>query len=634
MRALAIQSGLDLQYWPLLLTHALLLLNYLPNKVAITSSFEAIHGKSPDISDLRPFGCRALWLDPSENKLQPRASEAVYVGPGGGGHKLFNPVTKRIITRRDIRFLENEFPLTQAAATVFTALASPRRAALDALNGPQADDWRKAFEKEMANMERQQVWELVPRSVAKKVMQGRWVLKEKEDIYKARWVVRGFNEAITNGTYASVLGAITMRILLAFAAARRLKLRHVDITAAFLHSDMDEEIYVEQPHGMETSGDLVCKLKKALYGLRTAPRRWQQKLHAVLRAAGFLPLQFDSNVFRRGDVIVSTYVDDFMILAKANESIDDTIRLLAKDLEVKDLGDMTRFIGIEIEQSNEGIRVGHSAKITAICEDLGLQDCRGAAAPIADDGLVDRDNTKTLDAEEATRYRSAVGSILHVAIMTRPDIQYAVNRLARRVHAPTHNAMLALKHLVRYLSRTRHATLLFPRGMSSTLTGSSDSSWGSMHSPHGTSGTVFSIGGAPVAWWAKKQSTVAQSTCEAEYEALRHLAVAAKWIRPLFNEIFGGKSEAIRTQIDNTAALITATSEGITARNRHFIMRQATVREAVKEGLLKLVYTPSAEVIADGLTKALTHAKHAEFAKLVSIDLGIASSGRPRLQID
>ena len=307
-------------------------------------------------------------------------------------------------------------------------------------------------------------------------MQGRWVLTRPNDLCKARWVVRGFGEVDAEHTYASVLGAISMRLLLAYAAARRLKLRHVDITAAFLHSPVDTDIYVEQPHGMEQPGDLACKLKKALYGLRTAPRRWQQKLQTVLATAGFRPLQFDSNIFRRGDVIVSTYVDDFMILAPTNKEIDQIIRLLAQDLEVKDLGDMTKFIGVEIQQSDEGIRSSQSAKIEAICSDLGLQYCRGARAPVSDDGLVDRAGSDILNAEEATKYRSAVGSILHVAIMSRPDIQYAVNRLTRRVKAPTENAMLALKHLVRYLSKTRRATLLFPRGGPSKLTASTDSS--------------------------------------------------------------------------------------------------------------------------------------------------------------
>jgi len=93
--------------------------------------------------------------------------------------------------------------------------------------------------------------------------------------------------------------------------------------------------------------------------------------------------------------------------------------------------------------------------------------------------------------------------------MTRPDIQYAVNRLARRVRQPTESAFLALKHLTRYLSRTRHASLYFPVRLKPELTASTDSSWGSTISPQGTSGNVFLVGGSPIAWWAKKQTLTA-----------------------------------------------------------------------------------------------------------------------------
>jgi len=100
-----------------------------------------------------------------------------------------------------------------------------------------------------------------------------------------------------------------------------------------------------------------------------------------------------------------------------------------------------------------------------VVNDLGLTDYRGASTLIADDGLVNRDEEKLVNNETATKFRSIVGSFLHVAIMTRPDIQYAVNRLASRMRAPIENAMLALKHLGRYMSRTKGATLHFPAGL-------------------------------------------------------------------------------------------------------------------------------------------------------------------------
>lgn len=145
------------------------------------------------------------------------------------------------------------------------------------------------MDSEMANMERNKVWTLVPRSEAMgKIMTGKWALKEKPNgNLKARWCARGFSEPYADDTYANVLPPTTMRRLLVFAALNNSHIRHVDIKAAFLHADIDRPIYIEQPHGREKSGDLVCKLQKAIYGLKTAPRRWQLKLRQVLNQIGF-----------------------------------------------------------------------------------------------------------------------------------------------------------------------------------------------------------------------------------------------------------------------------------------------------------------------------------------------------------
>ena len=126
-------------------------------------------------------------------------------------------------------------------------------------------------------------------------------------------------------------------------------------------------------------------------------------------------------MFRRGDVIISAYVDDFMVIALTAYKIDTIARQLAVDLELKDIGEISQFIGIEISRSNDGIRISYSAKIILVYDNLGLSDYRGASTPIADDGLVNRP-VKSLTDADATRYRSAVSSLLHIAIMTRPDI--------------------------------------------------------------------------------------------------------------------------------------------------------------------------------------------------------------------
>ena len=633
MRAIELQSGFDKRYWPHMLEWSIDLLNWTPSKVSKQSAATAAGLYSPDLSQLHSFGCRATWIDEKDSKLDSRATLGVYIGHAHGGHRLFNPATKRVITRRDARFRDDIYPLL-VNTSVLAISASPKRAAIEALHGPRASDWQAAFQKEMDNMTSNHVWDLVPRtSVTSKVLTGRWVMREKESTkeLKARWVARGFGE-VTADTYASVLPATTARVLFAYAASNRFKIRHVDVVAAFLHSDIDEDIYIEQPHGMEQPGNFVCKLNKAIYGLRSAPRRWQQKLRQVLEAAGFKPLKFDENVYRRGSVTISTYVDDFMVISPDDITADEVVSLLSRELRVKDLGDMSLFLGIEIECSKDGIRISHHNKIQSVCEDLGLGICRSAKSPIADDSLINREPDDLCDVETAALFRSAVGSFLHIAIMTRPDLQYTVNRLAQFSRAPSLSSFQALKHMARYASGTASASILFPWGLKPVMTASSDSSWGSTWSPRGTTGNVFLIGGAPVAWLSKKQSMTAQSTCEAEYEALRQLVKSAYWLPSLFHEVFGSELKVVVTQVDNTAAMITANSDKISTKNRHFLMRMATVREAVKSGTIQLKYTPSAEVVADGFTKGLPPVKHADFCKMLnisSIERGGVGSGVP-----
>ncbi|KAI0998335.1 hypothetical protein K3495_g9864 [Podosphaera aphanis] len=148
-----------------------------------------------------------------------------------------------------------------------------------------------------------------------------------------------------------------------------------------------------------------------------------------------------------------------------------------------------------------------------------------------------------------------------------------------------------------------------------------------MNTSKGTTGNLFLINNTPIAWWSKKQTVTAQSSCEAEYTALSSLAVASKWIRPLYEEIFGLDSNAIATETDNTSALITANSNKVTARNRHFLIREETIRESIKDGTIKLQYTPTDKCKADGLTKALQRLKHITFCHMINMDLKHSVSG-------
>ncbi|KAI0993446.1 hypothetical protein K3495_g14738 [Podosphaera aphanis] len=304
-----------------------------------------------------------------------------------------------------------------------------------------------------------------------------------------------------------------------------------------------------------------------------------------------------------------------------------TATALGNAFQIKDLGAMRKFLGINIERKPDGIRMDQKDKIEALCDDMGKTHCNGSKIPVADDNLIDLDKDKLCSKQDAALYRSAVGTLLHIANMTRPDIQYAVNRLCRYVRNPSQNALLSLKHLICYVSRTKSASLFYPKQRISGLTASSDSSWGNITSSKGTSGIFFFVNGSPIAWWSKKQTVTAQSTCEAEYAALATLAIAAQWLRPLYEELFQVSSNPILTDIDNTSAMKIANSDKVNARNRHILIRQSTVRESIKSGHISLNFTPSELCRADGLTKALQRLKHADFCAQIKLDLKHSLSG-------
>lgn len=288
-------------------------------------------------------------------------------------------------------------------------------------------------------------------------------------------------------------------MLLSLAAIKNFEIRHVDITSAFLHVDLDRPISMEQTHFRENNGNLVCKLHKAIYGLKAAPRKWQLKSRSVFRQHNFKPLKYDPCVFRYNDTIISTYVDDFMILSPTKSQVDNANMSLAAGFQLKDLGDMTKFLGISIDRKPDGIRIYQADKIIALCDDMGMLPCKGAYTPIADDNMIDSVSSPSCVESDTIKYRSAVGMLLHIANMTRPDIQYAVNRLCRHFRNPSENAMLALKHIIPYILRTRSAALLFPIKGKANLTASSDSSWENITSSKGTSGFLFLINDFSVA---------------------------------------------------------------------------------------------------------------------------------------
>ena len=232
-----------------------------------------------------------------------------------------------------------------------------------------SESWRKAMRAEIDALEKNGTWTLVPAPRHKKPLGSKWVYKIKRksdgsiERYKARLVIFGNHqvEGIDyNETFAPVVKLTTVRTLLAVAAARSWELHQMDVHNALLHGDLDEEVYMRLPPGFTASRpDVVCRLKKSLYGLRQAPRCWFAKLSGALKKYGFQQSVSHYSLFslrgNPGVVHVLVYVDDLVIAGDNTTLIAKLKSYLASCFHMKDLGSLKYFLGIEVARSFLGI---------------------------------------------------------------------------------------------------------------------------------------------------------------------------------------------------------------------------------------------------------------------------------------
>ncbi|XP_074288906.1 uncharacterized protein LOC141614050 [Silene latifolia] len=235
----------------------------------------------------------------------------------------------------------------------------------DAMQDPQ---WKKAMKSEVDALERNKTWTLVDLPPNKKAIGSKWVYRIKYNAngtierYKARLVVMGNRQVEGvdfNETFAPTAKMVTVRTLFAIAAAKGWALHQMDVHNAFLHGDLNEEVYMKPPPGFsdDTKGK-VCRLQKSLYGLKQAPRCWYAKLASALKQYGFIQCPYDHSLFSinktKDELHVLIYVDDLVICGNNQNTIEKFKAYLSKCFHMKDLGILKYFLGLEIARSKEG----------------------------------------------------------------------------------------------------------------------------------------------------------------------------------------------------------------------------------------------------------------------------------------
>ena len=391
----------------------------------------------------------------------------------------------------------------------------------------QHKEWRDAMKEEISMIEKNHTWVLVDKPPHKDTIGVKWVYKTKQhpdgsiQKYKARLVVKGYSQQFGvdyNETFAPVSRQDTIRAILALAAQRKWNIYQLDVKSAFLNGFLEEEIYIEQPPGFIIKGkeDKVLRLKKALYGLKQAPRAWYSRIDKYFHQQGFKKSPNEATLYIKVEgpdiLILSLYVDDLIVTGSNLSMITKFKQQMMKMFKMTDLGLMNYFLGMEIDQSKEGIFICQERYARNILKKFNMEWCKPISTPLAQNEKLSKDD----DSGEAdsTRYRSIIGSLLYLTA-TRPDLMYATSVLSRFMQKPTQAHMKGVKRVLRYVKGTTNYGIWFNSTENPELIGYSDSDWaGSIDDMKSTSGYVFSLGNGVFSWLSQKQNTVAQSTAE------------------------------------------------------------------------------------------------------------------------
>ena len=497
----------------------------------------------------------------------------------------------------------------------------------EAQTRPDWPRWKEAMNRELATLERAGTWETVPRPPNTNVVGSKWVfrIKRKADgtieKYKARLVARGFTQVYGIDyfdTFSPVAKLTSIRTLLAIAARNDWEIESFDFDGAYLNGELnaDEVIYMQAPPGSSTTteGTSVKRLKKSLYGLKQAGRRWYDTLSRALADLGFRTTQADPGVFlarvKEHVLILAIHVDDCIFTGDSAKLIAEFKNKLNKIYALTDLGPVHWLLGIKISRNrtNRTISLSQKTYINSILTRFALADVKAYATPIVPGVIYSRGDSPTSNTEEASMktvpYREAIGSLMYASVATRPDISFAVSTLSQFLNNPGHAHWEAVKRIFRYLSGTRDYELTYGVERHDLL-GYTDADGAVQEHRHAISGNVFLLDGGAISWSSQKQELVTLSTAEAEYVAATHAAKEAIWLRKLIFEIFPTLKAPTTLYCDNQAALRLATDDNYHARTKHIDIRYHFIRYVVASGALQLVYCPTDDMTADILTKGL-----------------------------
>ncbi|KAH9648891.1 hypothetical protein KPL70_025781 [Citrus sinensis] len=361
----------------------------------------------------------------------------------------------------------------------------------EAINCQYAKEWKKSMDEEMTSLYKNCTWELVKIPKNRRIVGCKWIYRIKEGMiaaeprrFKARLVAKGYTQmegVDFKEVFSPVVRHASIRVLMAITATQNLELEQLDVKTAFLHGNLQEEIFMSQPEGYESPDrrDYVCLLKKSFYGLKQSPRQWYLKFDEFITTHGF-----------------------------QRSEIDALKTLLGTAFDMKDLGSAKRIFGVDIRRNrSEGlVFLSQEKYLKKILETFDMEDSKPVQDPLAAHFKLcnlycPKSEEERLEMANIP-YAKAVGCLMYAMVLTRPDIS--------------------------------HANF----GTEEGLWGYVDSDYaGDLNRRRSLTGYLFMLNGCLINWKANLQHIVALSTTEAEFTAATEAAKEAIWLKGLITEL-------------------------------------------------------------------------------------------------
>jgi hypothetical protein len=530
----------------------------------------------------------------------------------------------------------------EAVAEIAAETATIPLSHKQAMQSVHSGEWKKAELDEMNALKKCGTYELVSLPRDRTVIGCKWVYSIKKDQdgkflrFKARLVALGYSQQQGidfDATYSPVLRYATLRALVVLSAKHNLHLHQMDVTTAFLNGSIDCDVYMKQPIGYEVEGQehLVCKLKKGLYGLKQAGRLWYAKIDHELKSLGFSRLDNEQCVYllssAESTTIIGLYVDDLLLLSDDLSALSQVKEGLTKQFDMKDLGVASYILGIRITQdtSSGSISICQDEYVKQIVKRFGLSDAKhttfipmNPGLKLCKSGLIDEPESPKVDIKE---YQQVIGSLLYAALGTRPDISFAVGKLAQYSSDPRKVHRDAADQIIRYLARTISYGLTYHQSNDELdITGYSDADWGGcLDTRRSTSAFIVMMSGSLVHWRSRKQDCVTCSTCEAEYVAASDLSREMISWRMMMSEIGFDMTNASTLYCDNQSAIALIKDKADHQRTKHISIRYHYIRELHSRGAIIPQYLNTEAMIADLLTKPLEAKRHALLIQMLGM---------------